>query len=467
MGNGGHLIFVIVYLLALVAGGYFLGRKEIKTSDDFVVAGRKLPLVVLVGTLLATWVGGGTVTGSANFIYTRGPFAGILYYIGAPVGIVLLYFIAKKVRTMAKYTIPEIIEMRYGSFARTISALCIILAYVGIVSYQFRGGGYVLNLTTGMDLQLATIISAIVIVFLAVSGGMVTIAYSDFISALLIVVGMGLGIPFILVKAGGWSNLFAQIPAEKMTWTGGLTTVQLLGYLFPLIFLILGDQNMYQRFSSAKDAETASKSNIGFFIGEIIVIFLAVVFASAAIVFFPGIKPDTAILQVAMGGVPFVIGGIILAAAVAFMVTTGDSFLLSASTNITYDLWIRFYKPEATEEEKLKFTRYTIIVLGIIAYIMGAYFPSILAMQMYSYTMYGAAITPALLGAILWKRATKYGGLWSIIVGGSVTLIWEIVLKRPMGWNSILVSAPLAIITLIVVSLLTPKQDSEILDKVF
>lgn len=467
MGNGGHLIFVILYLLALVAGGYFLGKKEIKTSDDFVVAGRKLPLIVLVGTLLATWVGGGTVTGSANFIYTRGPFAGILYFIGAPVGIIILYFLAKKVRTMAKYTIPEIIEMRYGSFARTISALCIILAYVGIVSYQFRGGGYVLNLTTGMDLQLATIISAIVIIFLAVSGGMVTIAYSDFLSALLIVVGMGLGIPFILAKAGGWNNLFAQIPADKMTWTGGLTTVQLLGYLFPLIFLILGDQNMYQRFSSAKDAETASKSNIGFFIGEIIVIFLSVVFASAAIVFFPGIKPDTAILQVAMGGVPFIIGGIILAAAVAFMVTTGDSFLLSASTNITYDLWIRFYKPEATEEEKLKFTRYTIVILGVIAYIMGAYFPSILAMQMYSYTMYGAAITPALLGAILWKRATKYGGLWSIIVGGSVTLIWEIVLKRPMGWNSILVSAPLAIITLIVVSLLTPKQDSEILDKVF
>ena len=106
----------------------------------------------------------------------------------------------------------------------------------------------------------------------------------------------------------------------------------------------------------------------------------------------------------------------------------------------------------------MKFTKITIILLGIIAFVIGKYFPSILAMQMYSDTMYGAAITPAFLAAILWKRATKFGGLFSIITGGGMTLIWELVLNRPMGWNSILVTAPSAIFVLIFVSLLTKKH---------
>ena len=458
MHNTGHLIFILIYLLGLVVVGIFLGKRKIKNSDDFVVAGRKLPLLVLVGTLLATWVGGGVITGSANMTYTNGPFVGVLYFIGAPIGIILLFFIAGKVRKLEKYTVAEIIEMKYGTVARTISAVCIVLAYIGIVSYQFKGGGYVLNLTTGMNIEAGTLISAAVIITLAVSGGMVTIAYSDFLSALLIVISMSIGIPFILSDVGGWSNLFSQIPKDKMTWTGGMTTIQLLGYILPLIFLILGDQNMFQRFSSAKDSKTASRSNIGFFVGEIIIIFLAVTFATAAIIMFPNIKPDTAILQVAIGGVPFILGGIILAAAVAFMVTTGDSFLMSAATNITYDFWIKFIKPNATEQEKLKFTKITIIVLGVFSYIIGRYFPSILSMQMYSYTMYGAAITPAFLAAILWKKATKYGGLFSIIVGGGTTLIWEIFLNKPLGWNGILIAGPLAILTLIIVSLLTQKN---------
>ncbi|NCC59181.1 MAG: sodium:solute symporter family protein, partial [Synergistales bacterium] len=86
MSDSSYLLFVGGYLVLLVLMGLFLGKREVGNSDDFMVAGRRLPLLVLVGTLLATWVGGGTVTGSANFIYTYGPFAGLLFFIGAAVG---------------------------------------------------------------------------------------------------------------------------------------------------------------------------------------------------------------------------------------------------------------------------------------------------------------------------------------------------------------------------------------------
>ncbi len=72
----GYLAVIVCYLVALIAYGIYKGRKEVKSSEDFTVAGRRLPFIILVGTLLATWCGGGGITGSANFIYSYGPFAG-------------------------------------------------------------------------------------------------------------------------------------------------------------------------------------------------------------------------------------------------------------------------------------------------------------------------------------------------------------------------------------------------------
>jgi Na+(H+)/acetate symporter ActP len=86
-------------------------------------------------------------------------------------------------------TIPEVFEVRYGNAARVLSAVCIILAYVGIVSAQFKAVGFIINLTTGLDVNIATIIAAVAIVALTVSGGMVAVAYSDAYSALLMVGG--------------------------------------------------------------------------------------------------------------------------------------------------------------------------------------------------------------------------------------------------------------------------------------
>ena len=93
------------------------------------------------------------------------------------------------------------------------------------------------------------------------------------------------------------------------------------------------------------------------------------------------------------------------------------------------------------------------VALGILAWVLGAFFPSVLAMQMYSYGMYGAAITPVFLAALLWSRATPAGALAAMITGGAATLIWEIALGKPMGWNSVLVAMPLATLAMVAVSL--------------
>lgn len=329
------------------------------------------------------------------------------------------------------------------------------MAYVGIVSYQFEAGGHIFNMVTGMSVTTGTIISAIFVVLLTVTGGLVSVAYTDAIGTLIIFIAMLIGLPMAIKQAGGLTEMFAAIPAEKLTATGGLDNIQLLGFALPTIFLVLGDQNIYQRFAASKDPAEAKRSGLGLFGLALLLDILVVLIVVPAIVLYPNLEnPDTAFFQVAMG-LPTVVSGLLLACATALFITTADSYLLSAATNITYDVWERFIKKDATDEEKLRFTRLTIVVLSVIALALGTLFPSILSIQMYAYSMYGAAITPSLVASLFWDKATKQGGLASIIIGGASVLVWDVVLQNPMGWNSILVAGPLSILALVVVSLLT------------
>ncbi|RTQ93994.1 sodium:solute symporter family protein [Lysinibacillus telephonicus] len=456
------LITIIGYILLMIVAGTLLGRKKIKNTEDYMLAGRSLPNVVLVGTLLATFVGSGTVIGGASFIYQQGPLAGILYFAGVPIGIIILYFIAGKTWLISKYTIPQILELKYGKLTRTNSSIFIILAYIGIASYQFTGGGYILNLTTGISVEAGTIITAVVVIFLATIGGMFSVAYTDFLSSLLILIGFILGLFYLTTNVISFDSIVSSLPESHFNWTGNLTIPQMLGYFFPLFLLVLADQNMYQRLASAKDTKTARRSTIGFFISAIVVFGLVILLTIGSYALFNDIEPDTAILQLAYnGGLPVIVGALILTAAVSFLITTGNSYLLSAAGNIAYDI-VQRLKPGISDKSLLKINRFSVLGLGVIAYVLGAFFPDVLSIQMYSYTMYGAALTPAILASFLWKRANGPGALASIITGGVATLVWELVLNKPMGWNSVLIALPLSIITLVVVSLLTPKYTVQI-----
>ncbi|WP_404321842.1 sodium:solute symporter family protein [Cytobacillus firmus] len=454
-----YLVAVVIYLVFMALIGVYFAKKSVKNSDDFMVAGRSLPLFVVMGTLLATFVGSGTVVGGASFIYQYGPFAAIFNLSGGIVGAIILYFIASKIRQIEIYTVPDLLERRFGKAALYISSVIIIFAFVGITAYQFTGGAYVLQLTTGIPLEIGAIIMCALVIFLTVSGGLFSVAYTDALSAILIIIGFLFGVPFALNAVGGFEGLSLSLPEMNKTWNGGLSFPQLLGFFLPLFLLVLGDQNMYQRFSAAKDPNVARKSTIGFFVGSVFVISLTIILATTSIVLFPEIKPDTAILSLAIDGVPLVVGLLILCSAVAFIITTATSYLLSASGNIVSDLIQRSSKSKLSESKLLWYNRVIVVILGILAYVLGQFFPSVLAIQMYSYTMYGASLTPAILATVLWKNATKAGVISSMLVGGSATMIWEIGLDRPLDWNSVLFALPLSVLTLIIVSLATRNKN--------
>ena len=141
-----YIVAISAYLVLLTIFGLIVARKKVKTSDDMVTGGHRIPFIILVGTLLATWCGGGGITGSASVVYTGGPWVGLITFAAPPIGIILLYFIAGKVRKSNKVTVPEIMGARYGKAASIIAALCVMLAYVGVLATQLKAAADIIVL---------------------------------------------------------------------------------------------------------------------------------------------------------------------------------------------------------------------------------------------------------------------------------------------------------------------------------
>ena len=471
------LTAVLLYLSILVLVGTYRSRR-VKTGDDFLVAGRTLPARVLVFTLLATWIGSGSLFAGAGLGYRAG-FPALWQSAGAWVGIALVFFIAPRVRRIALYTVPDILELRYGPAARVLGTVTTVLAYSTIAAYQFRGGGRLLAAVAGWDPDTGALVTMIFCVLFTALAGMLSIAYIDVGNGILMTVGVMLAVLFMVGDAGGVGASVAALRPDQVSLFGTLGPQAALALFLPTMFLLLGEANMYQKFFSARDERAARTAVVAWILGTIVVETLIDSTGVLASTVMPGLseaQSEEIVIRVATDVLPPFVGVVLVCGAAAIIVSTANSFLLTPSTNLIRDVYQRFINPGATDRQVIIYTRMAVAVLGGLGYVVSSFFPSILAMALWAYTMYGAGITPALLGALLWRRATRVGGVASILAGMLTTLIWESVgLLRgwvlgvdgvaayPLGLETAYPALTLSIATLVIVSLLTPAQtDAEV-----
>lgn len=453
------LIMVGVYFVLIAIFGLLVSKKENKNSmKDFALAGKGLSSFILIGTFLSTWLGGGTITGSVNSLaYNFGIGPAVTYVVPSVIATLLLYIMGPIVRSRGQMTVAGLLEQSYGKTARVVSAVIIALACFSIVSFQYRGLGIVLNTTTGINIDLATIIGCVIIIILAYSGGLRSVAYTDAASAAIMLVGLGLAVPVIIHNVGGWDWITAQAKVEDpdlLTVSGGWHFKDYVVNLLPPFLLALGDQNLYQRMAAAKSDHSVRVGMIGWAIGTMIVCPIIAVLGFIGRVYFSTNIEAAQSLLATSTITPWFIGGLMMAAASAFIITTGDSYLLSGATNVAADVYAHF-KKDATDKQLLTVTKVSIFVFGVLALGILQFFPSILAIQYWSYTIVGAGITPSLLGCVLFPdKVTKWGGLSSMIAGTVLTIVWEMC-GQPFGIATVLVAFPTSLVLLIVVSAAT------------
>ncbi len=486
-----YVFIILIYLIALTVFN-FIQAKKVKSQDDMMVAGRNLGVTKMVFTLVCTWIGSGTFIAGAEFAYKAG-WSSLWMPAGAWAGIAVIYFLAGKIRTFGQYTIGDILEERYGRFARLFGAIALIIAFTTIVSYQFRAGGYILNVITDGAITVETgqaLAAGFVILFTAL-GGMIAVAHTDLPNGIIIVIACLVSVPFVIAASGGLAAPESVLPASHFEMFssefGKYPILKGFSYFLATMLLLLGVQSMYQKFYSAKTPADAKKAVSLWIVGTIVVETVVVVIAIYASSYFWNqsgtFDPASIVLQAAKQLTPPPVGLLLLAASVVVVLSTGMNYLLSPSTNIIRDIYQKMINPDADDKKIVALQKVFIVILGFVAFLMifiPTYFKmdiSVLKYAYFAYTIYGVAITPSLIAALVWKRATKAGGLSSILLGTLCVILLDIIIPaicpecieggNPWGIPSIYPAAIVSVGSLIIVSLLTPKPDKATLARLF
>jgi SSS family solute:Na+ symporter/sodium/proline symporter len=458
---------IVLAIIVIVLLSVSLSRlRGTQTKADYLVAGRSLPAIVLVFTLLSSWIGSGSLLGGAENAYKHG-MAALWQGGGGWAGLLLIYFIAPRARKFAQFTIPDLLEARYNQTARVLGVIAILFAYTAITSYQLTGGGDILHLVfpNAISADMGKyLIAGFVIVFTAIAG-MASVAYMDLFIGILATVTLIAALPFVLHGAGGWHAVHLALPATHFQVLGDFTFAQALEIFLPTMLLMLGNQSMYQKFFSAKSERDARNAVVGWIIGTVILETIIVVLAVVASVLFPTgevhQRPREILAYTALHGLPVWLGALLMGAIFAKIISTANNYLFSPATNLVNDVFSRYIAPKASDKTVLLVSRFMVALLGIWALFQALHTTSVLAKTLYAYTIYSAALTPVILAAFYSKRANAYGAVSAIAAGTFVTVFWDGLLKQHMpallaDRDAIFPALIAAVFCLVMVSLVTP-----------
>lgn len=449
------MIYIVVLsaIVAVLLGTAIVRSAGVKSQADFLVAGRKLAWPVLVFTLLSSWIGAGSLFAGGENAYRNG-FAALWQPAGGWVGLAVIAAIAGRARRFAQFTVPDLLETRYNTTARVLATVAIVISYTVITSYQFKAGGDIMHLIfpsldqkTGMN-----IIATFVITFTALAG-MASVAYLDLIIGLLVTIIALISLPLLLARTGGWAAVLAALPADHFTVFGPLSWDQCLGFLLPTMLLLVGNQGMYQKFFSARSERDARWAVFGWIIGTLILETAIIAIAVIGSATLKTEHPREIIPLTARMRLPTLAGAILLGGVFAKVISTANNYLFSPASNLIHDVYRRFIDPKAGERRTLLVSRALVILLGLFALVQAAYFESILKAALYAYTVYGAAVTPAVMAVFFWRRANTAGAVSSIVLGTVITVGWNLM---EIQWlDAVYPALGVSLVALIVVSLAT------------
>ena len=425
------LAFVLLYLVGTMGIGIYAGTR-IQNTTDFAVAGRSLPLAMVITTTFATWFGAETVMGIPAKFVQGGLNAVVEDPFGASMCLVLVgAFFASKLYKMSLLTIGDFYRHRYGEGVEIFCSVAIILSYLGWVAAQITALGLVFSILSGGAIAPAvgmTIGTVLVLIYVLI-GGMLAVAWTDFIQMIVLVVGLS----FIAVMAGdqaGGANKVLDM-AVANDWFKILpehTAEGWIAFIAAAITMMFGSipqQDVFQRVMSAKDSETAKKGAIIGGFSYLAFAFVPMFIVASALIIMPtetrellANDPQKVLPTLIMSKMPLIAQIFFFGALVSAIKSTSSATLLAPSTSFVENI-LKNIRPGMTDRQILLSLRITILVFTalVLTYAIKMQGTAIydLVSSAYQVTLVGAFI-PLVMG-LYWKRATTQGALLSIIAG--------------------------------------------------
>ena len=454
------LVGVSIYLLAMLVIGVAVARRA-GTQDDFIVAGRKLPLWICAPTVVATWFGGGTMLGAAGTGYEGGLLASIAVPFGAALVLILMgFFFVRTLRRMKLLTVAEFFENRFGRVAGVVATVALLLAIIGWVGGTMVGFGQVFQTMTGVPLEFGILAGGVIVIGYTAIGGLWAVALTDFVQVVIIVIGLIVLLVVVLTDVGGWSAIAPQLPEHTFRIIPLEHSFEIwLNYLrLWIIFGIadLASQSLMQRVFAAKSEQTAQNAFYLAGAGYLFLGVIPVILGIIAGVTMPGLDdPETVIPRLAVEHLHPIAIAIFVGAILAAIMSSADSALLAAASLISVNI-APIFKHDINSDQKLLVSRIAIPVVGIVAVYVALEVQAVLQIMLDANSFLLVGIVGPFIAGVWWKKANRTGAL-SAMAAGFLTWILSAWFYPELAGDVIGFGVSLA--TIFILTLLTQKID--------
>ncbi len=425
------LTFIAIYLVISIGIGLY-AAKRVKNTADYAVAGRSMPLAVVIAMTFATWFGSETVLGvSARFV--QGGLGSVVEDpVGASMCLILVgLFFAYKLYQKNLITIGDYYRQRYGKVIEITCSIIIMVSYLGWVAAQITALGLVFNLLTQGQISTSAgmVLGTAIVLVYTLYGGMWSVAMTDFIQMIVIALGL-LAIAWFASDLAGGAGKVMALAQEKGSLqlfpTGGIS--DWIPFIAAAVTMMLGSipqQDVFARVMSSKNAETAVRGPV---IGGILYFLFALVpmfVVMAAVLIMPETTnallkddPQKVLPTLVMEKMPLMLQIAFFGALLSAIMSTASATLLAPSTTFVENI-LRNIKPGMSDATTLKAMRWSVLVFTglVLTYALSMQGTSIydLVSGAYQITLVGAFV-PLVFG-LYWKRATTQGAVLSIVLG--------------------------------------------------
>ncbi|MFD9029755.1 sodium:solute symporter [Streptomyces sp. NPDC059567] len=456
---------IVLYLAGMLAMGWW-GMRRAKSKSEFLVAGRRLGPWMYSGTMAAIVLGGASTIGGVGLGYKYGlSGAWMVFTIGLGL-LALSVFFSARIARLKVYTVSEMLDLRYGGKAGVISgvvmwAYTLMLAVTSTIAYAT-----IFDVLFDMPRTVAIVLGGAIVVAYSTLGGMWSITLTDMVQFVVKTIGvLILLLPIAVIKAGGFAEMKAQLPTEYFAPLGiGGETI--FTYVLIYTFGMLIGQDIWQRVFTARTDKVAKWG--GTVAGTYCLVYAlaGAVIGTAAKVLYPNLpSADDAFATIVKDELPMGVRGLVLAAALAAVMSTSSGALIACATVANNDIWSRLRgltTGGGDDHDEVKGNRLFILLMGIATICIAIALNDVVQALTVAYNLLVGGLLVPILGGLLWRRGTVQGALAAVTVGGLsvIGLMWTygILANEPVYYGLL---ASLA--AYVIVSLATRPTDAAVL----
>ncbi|WP_425639281.1 sodium:solute symporter family protein [Algoriphagus yeomjeoni] len=425
------LTAIIIYLAITIAVGAW-ASKFVKGSNDFVLAGRSLPLFLSASALFATWFGSETIFGASSVYLEEGLQGVIEDPFGGALCLVLFgMFYLRPMYRMGVLTIGDVFKKIYGKQIEFLSTIFMVPVFFGYVAAQLVALSLLFGIVTGMSLTEGILLSAGIVVIYTFLGGMWAISITDFIQTIMIVLGLITVAILVTKDAGGVSVILDSATEESFQFFPDSGFDSWINYFGAWIIIGLGSipsQDIYQRVMSAKSEKVAVQSTYlagGFYLTfGLLPLFIAL----GAKALYPELYLENKQLMLpsmvlAHGGLPVQI--IFFGALISAIMSTASSGMLAPAALISENLIKPLFKGKLTDKHLLWILRISVLGVAILAVWMALQDSNIYELVAGASILMLVSLFVPLTSGLYWKKSSKIGAMLSMIIGMLTYLIMD------------------------------------------